>query len=56
MGGALDWLERAVELGLANHPYLSRIDPLLENVRGEPRFQEIMERVEAEWRAFEEVA
>lgn len=51
---ALDWLEHAVEIGLAHYPYLSRIDPLLENVRGEPRFREIMARVEAEWRAFQE--
>ena len=52
--GALDWLEQAVEFGLANHPFLSRVDPLLENVRGAPRFQALMERVEAEWRAFQE--
>lgn len=51
---ALDWLERAVELGMANYPYLSRIDPFLENVRGDRRFRELMERVEAEWRAFQE--
>jgi len=51
---ALDWLERAVEIGLANYPFLARIDPLLENVRREPRFRALLERVEAEWRAFRE--
>ncbi len=54
VGGALDWLENAVELGLAHHRYLARVDPLLENVRGEPRFRELLERVEAEARAFRE--
>jgi serine/threonine-protein kinase len=46
--GALDWLENAVDLGLAHHRFLARVDPLLENVRGEPRFREILERIEAE--------
>lgn len=45
--GALDWLENAVDLGLAHHRFLARVDPLLENVRGEPRFREILERVAA---------
>jgi serine/threonine protein kinase len=54
--GALDWLESAVELGLAHHPFLARIDPLLENVRGEPRFEALLERVETAWRAFPEGA
>ena len=49
--GALEWLERAVEIGLANWPFLAEIDPLLENVRGEERFGELLGRVEVEWRA-----
>ena len=51
--GALEWLESAVEKGLVHHPYLARIDPLLESVRGESGFRELMERVEAAWVAFD---
>ena len=47
---ALHWLENTVRLGNANYPYLSRIYPFLDNIRDEPRFQEIMERVERTWR------
>ncbi len=39
---ALDFLEHAVKMGMLNHPFLSRIDPLLEPLRGEPRFQALM--------------
>jgi len=35
-----------------NYPYLSRISPFLENIRSEPRFEEILERVERAWRSF----
>jgi serine/threonine protein kinase/tetratricopeptide (TPR) repeat protein len=52
VGEALSWLERAVELGLAHHSFLSRIDPLLEPIRSTPSFQRLMETVEEEWRAF----
>lgn len=51
--GAMEWLEHAVRLGLINYPYLSRIDPLLEGLRDDPRFLRLMERVKREWREFE---
>ena len=50
---ALDWLERDVELGMINYPYLSEYDPLLANLRSEPRFQQLMARVKKEWERFE---
>lgn len=43
-----------MEIGLANYPFLARVDPLIENLRGEARFRALLERVEAEWRAFRE--
>jgi hypothetical protein len=50
---ALRWLERAVERGNFNYPLWNEIDPLLANLRSEPRFQKLMERVKSEWEHFE---
>ena len=50
---ALDWLEIAVNRGFINYPFLSEYDPFLENIRGEPRFKKLMERVKHEWENFE---
>ena len=36
-----------------NYPFLSRVDPWLEPVRGDPRFEALMARVKREWEAFE---
>jgi TolB-like protein/cytochrome c-type biogenesis protein CcmH/NrfG len=51
--GALEWLERAVALGIVNYPYLSRYDPLLTPLHDEERFRNLMERVKKDWEAFE---
>ncbi len=50
---ALDWLENAANHGFINYPLLSEKDPFLENIRGEPRFKKLMERVKHEWENFE---
>jgi len=50
---ALDWLEHAVHHGFINYPWLSEGDLWLENIRGEERFKELMERVKKEWEEFE---
>jgi serine/threonine protein kinase len=50
--GALEWLERAVDLGVVNYPFISRIDPFLAPLRADPRFQELMRRVKREWESF----
>jgi TolB-like protein len=50
---ALGWLNRAFEKGWINYPFLSEIDPFLENIRGEERFKKLMERVKYEWENFE---
>jgi non-specific serine/threonine protein kinase len=50
---AIRWLEHAVDRGWCNFPLFSDIDPFLANIRGEPRFKKLMERVKYEWEHFE---
>ena len=50
---SLKWLEHAVDIGFINYPLFSELDPFLENIRGEPRFKKLMERVKHEWENFE---
>ena len=50
---AMSWIERGVNWGFINYPYLNEYDPLLENIRGEERFKKLMERVRHEWEGFE---
>ena len=50
---ALDFLERAVDFGYINWPFLSRHEPFLANIRSEARFVRLMERVHRAWEAFE---
>ena len=50
---ALDSLEMAVNLGAIYYPFLNNYDPFLENLRGEERFKNLMERVKYEWENFE---
>ena len=49
---ALDWLENAINRGICPYP-LMEVDPFLANIRGEPRFKKLMERVKYEWEHFE---
>jgi len=50
---AMGWLENAVNRGFINYPLLAEKDLFLANMRGEPRFQKLMERVKYEWEHFE---
>jgi len=52
-GEAVEWLENAVNWGFINYPFLVEYDPFLANIRSEPRFQKLMERVKYEWEHFE---
>jgi non-specific serine/threonine protein kinase len=50
---AIRWLEHAVDKGWINYPYLSEVDPWLQNIRGTPQFAKLMQRVKREWEEFE---
>ncbi|MCX6633839.1 MAG: tetratricopeptide repeat protein, partial [Acidobacteria bacterium] len=49
---ALRWLEHWVDRGSINYPMLAHGDPLLQPLRGEPRFQRLLDRVRPEWERF----
>ncbi|MDH3745042.1 MAG: protein kinase [Acidobacteriota bacterium] len=50
---ALLWLDRAIEHGMINYPFLSEHDWYLDSIRGEERFRQAMERAKREWERFE---
>lgn len=49
----LRWLEEATETCFLNHPFLAERDPLLENLRGDPRFATLMSGLRRKWETFE---
>jgi serine/threonine protein kinase/tetratricopeptide (TPR) repeat protein len=50
---AISWIEHGIRWGFINYPFLNEIDPFLKNIRAEPRFKKLMERVKHEWENFE---
>ena len=50
---AIDWIETGVNCGFINYRFLMVYDRFLANLRSEPRFQKLMERVKYEWEHFE---
>jgi tetratricopeptide (TPR) repeat protein len=51
---ALAWLEHAtLDRGFINYPLLAKFDPALENLRGDARFDDLMEQVKVRWERFE---
>jgi hypothetical protein len=46
---ALRWIRIAMERGFINYPFLATYDPLLANVREDPRFEALMREVKARW-------
>ena len=49
---SLNWLEAIVDVDFVNYPLLARHDPFLANVRNEPRFRKLMEKVKLGWEHF----
>ena len=47
------WLDRWLKRGAINYPMLARIDPFFEPLRGDLRFQRLLDRVKPEWERFE---
>jgi serine/threonine protein kinase/tetratricopeptide (TPR) repeat protein len=50
---AIEWLQHAIDLGLINYPLFAEYNPLLKNLRGYERFEELMKRVKHLWETFE---
>ncbi len=50
---AFRYMEHALARGFMNYPFYAEYDPFLANIRGEPRFKKLMERVKYEWEHFE---
>jgi hypothetical protein len=50
---ALDWLDNTVNRGFIPHPYFRDHEPFFGKLRGDQRFEALMERVKREWEPFE---
>jgi len=46
---AVRWLERAVDNGMLNYPLLADLDPFLEDIRSEPRVQQLLAQTKERW-------
>ncbi len=50
---ALLWLDRAIDQGMINYPFLSEHDHYLDSIRGDERFGRSMDRARREWERFD---
>ena len=49
---AILWIERQIEFGNENYPFLVR-DPFINKIRDLPRFNDILEKLEANWKRYQ---
>ena len=50
---AIDSVERMIDLGIVNYPFLAEYEPFFSSLRREPRFGRLVERARERWNAFE---
>jgi non-specific serine/threonine protein kinase len=50
---AYRWLDHAIDRGWINYPLFAERDPFYENLRGDERFEKLMNRIKPEWERFE---
>lgn len=50
---SLEWLERAITIGNENYPWFA-IDPRWQRLRGEPRYQTLLQNLKVRWEQLQE--
>lgn len=50
---AFRWLDNAVHRGFLNYPLVRKLDPFLDNLRGEEQFEKLVDKVKYGWERFE---
>jgi tetratricopeptide (TPR) repeat protein len=50
---AMEWLEKSVNRGFINYPFISEYNPFMRVLYNEPDFRKLMEKVRHDWEAFE---
>jgi non-specific serine/threonine protein kinase len=50
---AMYWLRKAVDRGFINYAYLAKLDPMLESLRADPEFKELIQQVQQRSQALE---
>ena len=49
---AMDWVEKTIERGFTNYPFLAKHSPFLNTIRDENRFHRILETAKTRWENF----
>ena len=50
---AIDAVERMIDLGIVNYPFLAEYEPFFASIRSESRFGALMDEARRRWNAFE---